>query len=171
MRAGKFITFEGISGVGRSYQAQALHRKLFSSVLFKYPNLTLHSGSLLAQHLQGTTPLSPTDQSLLFALNRWEQQAAIRRYLEHGTWVIADRYSFSGVAHARAQGIALDRCYQAEEGLPQPDIIFYLRDPTCCDRVQDCYDELMDDAWVILNIELPRTYNEDLIWDKVRSMV
>lgn len=171
MKVGKFITFEGISGVGRSQQAQILQRKLFSSVLFKYPNLSLRSGSLIRQHLQRTKILTPTDQSLLFALNRWEEQAIIRRYLQHGTWVIADRYSFSGIAHSRAQGISLDRCYTVEEGLPQPDMVFYLHDPYCSDPIQHSYLEFIDCTWCILSIDLPDGYIEDLIWDKVQSLI
>lgn len=46
--------------------------------------------------------------------------------LEAGTTIIADRYSYSGVAFSAAKGLDKGWCEAQEVGLPAPDAVFYL---------------------------------------------
>lgn len=46
--------------------------------------------------------------------------------LESGTTIIADRYSYSGVAFSAAKGLDKGWCEAQEVGLPAPDAVFYL---------------------------------------------
>jgi dTMP kinase len=64
---------------------------------------------------------------LLYSANRWECRAELERLLSSGTTVIADRYTFSGVAYTTAKGIDADWCMAPEVGLIAPDIFIYLR--------------------------------------------
>lgn len=70
-----------------------------------FPNFADNSssGELLRKFLkEKTTPLEGLH--LLFSLNRWEAQKEIKEKLDGGINVIADRYSYSGVAYSVAKG-------------------------------------------------------------------
>lgn len=50
----------------------------------------------------------------------------LRDTLESGVTVVADRYSYSGVAFSAAKGLDRVWCEAQETGLPAPDAVFYL---------------------------------------------
>lgn len=51
---------------------------------------------------------------------------ALRDTLESGITVVADRYSYSGVAFSVAKGLDRAWCEAQETGLPAPDAVLYL---------------------------------------------
>lgn len=51
----------------------------------------------------------------------------MRKLLFEGVTLIADRYSFSGVAYSSAKpNLDLKWCQLPESGLPKPDLVFFL---------------------------------------------
>ena len=52
--------------------------------------------------------------------------AFISYLLPPGTYVVCDRYAFSGVAYTAAKGLSFDWCKNPDIGLPTPDRVFYL---------------------------------------------
>jgi hypothetical protein len=51
----------------------------------------------------------------------------LEQYLENGVVVLADRYSYSGVAYSVAQGLPAEWCKGTEAGLPAPDLVVFLK--------------------------------------------
>ena len=115
MPKGKFITFEGGEGCGKSTQVQrlkaALERKGISVLLTREPG-----GTLLAEQirslLKDETEDPPCDRAelLLFLAARAQLvKNMIRPALEAGTWVISDRFSDSTLAYqGYGRGLSLD---------------------------------------------------------------
>ncbi len=96
MQRGKFITFEGGEGTGKSTQAKKLAERLESKGI---PTLVTREpgGTPLGEDIRGLIlkdrPQDPLTELLLFAAARAEHMTAvIRPALDDGTWVISDRF-------------------------------------------------------------------------------
>lgn len=95
MTRGKFITFEGGEGAGKSTQAGLLAARLRNSgaevVLTREPGGT-PLGERVREVVLEAAP-EPVTELLLFAAARAEHVAkVIRPALDHGTWVVSDRF-------------------------------------------------------------------------------
>jgi dTMP kinase len=96
MKRGKFITFEGGEGVGKSTQAKRLADRLEGQgvpvIVTREPG-----GTPVGEDVRGLIlkdrPKDPVTELLLFAAARAEHMTSvIRPALEEGTWVISDRF-------------------------------------------------------------------------------
>jgi dTMP kinase len=132
---GKFITFEGGEGAGKSTLARAIAARLeeagVDSILTREPG-----GSAGADEVRelivrgGTERWKPLSEALLFAAARTDHVArVIRPALDAGRWVLCDRFTDSTRAYQGAgRGLradtldALDRLVDA----PKPDLTFVL---------------------------------------------
>lgn len=124
---GCFIVFEGIDRAGKSTQAEILARKLSSSVkCVRFPNYDTPSGQILLSYLKSKVDMDARTSHLLFAANRAECVADIKKSLENGVTVVCDRYVLSGVAYSVAKGLDVDWCCAVERGLPKPDLVILL---------------------------------------------
>ena len=95
MAEGKFITFEGGEGSGKSTQAARLAERLRAGgielVLTREPGGTPLGEAI--RDLVLDAPPEPVTEFLLFAAARAEHVAkVIRPALAHGTWVVSDRF-------------------------------------------------------------------------------
>lgn len=101
MARGRFITFEGGEGSGKSTQAQLLAEHLrgagLNVLITREPG-----GSAFAETVRNlildpsTPPHSPMSEALLFYSARADHlEKTIRPALERGNWVICDRFSDS----------------------------------------------------------------------------
>lgn len=96
MQRGKFITFEGGEGTGKSTQARLLAERLensgISAILTREPGGTALGEDIRALILKDR-PQDPLTELLLFAAARAEHMTSvIRPALDDGTWVISDRF-------------------------------------------------------------------------------
>jgi len=139
MPSGRFITFEGGEGSGKSTQARlladALRVKGIDPILTREPG-----GSPFAEHVRRlildpeTPPHSPLSEALLFYAARADHiEKVIRPALVAGRWVISDRFSDSTrVYQVEAGGLPLD-VFKAFElivvKLSYPDLTFILDIP------------------------------------------
>ncbi|HXE02596.1 MAG TPA: dTMP kinase [Hyphomicrobium sp.] len=96
MKRGKFITFEGGEGVGKSTQAKRLAERIkrndISVIVTREPG-----GTPVGEDVRGLIlkdrPKDPVTELLLFAAARAEHMTSvIRPALDEGTWVISDRF-------------------------------------------------------------------------------
>ena len=98
---GKFITFEGGEGAGKSTQAQRLARKLQSMglgvVVSREPGGSAGAEAIRHVLLSGAAkPLGPHAEAILFAAARADHlRQTIGPALERGQWVISDRFADS----------------------------------------------------------------------------
>jgi dTMP kinase len=111
---GKFITFEGGEGVGKSTQvrllAQALERFGVSAVITREPGGTSGAEAIRALLLdpQGDG-WGPEAEVLLFAAARADHvERVIRPALDAGQWVLCDRFVDSTRAYQGGEGSVSD---------------------------------------------------------------
>lgn len=126
---GRFITFEGGEGTGKSTQAALLAQRLrgflIQVVLTREPGGS--PGAEIIRHviLSGAAkPLGPEAEAVLFAAARADHlQATIAPALEKGSWVICDRYIDSTRAYQGAVGNVDPRFIQGLERLTVGDLV------------------------------------------------
>ena len=148
MSRGKFITFEGGEGCGKSTQVQRLKAALeaegIAVLLTREPGGTWLSEEI-RRLIKDQTTDAPCDRSelLLFLAARAQLvRNVIRPALEAGTWVVSDRFSDSTVAYqGYGRGLPLDILTLANdfacEGL-KPDLTLLLEvtPETACARMR-----------------------------------
>jgi len=128
---GKFITFEGGEGAGKSTQAGLLAARLTAQgidvVLTREPGGS--AGAEIIRHviLSGAAkPLGPDVEAVLFAAARADHlDHVIRPALERGSWVVCDRFADS------------TRVYQGALGKVDPRIVRGLERVTVGDAIPD----------------------------------
>lgn len=96
MQRGRFITFEGGEGTGKSTQARKLAERLEAAgipvIVTREPGGMALGEDIRALILKDR-PQDPLTELLLFAAARAEHMTAvIRPALDDGTWVISDRF-------------------------------------------------------------------------------
>uniref|UniRef100_A0A8C9LJL1 dTMP kinase n=1 Tax=Piliocolobus tephrosceles TaxID=591936 RepID=A0A8C9LJL1_9PRIM len=95
-----------------------------------FPNRTTPIGNIISKYLKMESTSSNETIHLLFSANRWESMSEIRNLLIEGTWVVCDRYAYSGVAYSSgALNLSKKWCINPDEGLIKPDLVFYLNVP------------------------------------------
>lgn len=144
----RFIVIEGLDGSGKSTQLKLLQQRLEErSISFRYlhfPRLEEGIyGKLVARFLRGEMgPIDRVDPylvALIYAGDRADAADQIRKWMDEGHLVIADRYVYSNVAFQcakvsdRAERDRLrDWILEFEFGyhaLPRPDINLFLNVP------------------------------------------
>lgn len=135
-KRGAFIVIEGLDRSGKSTQASLLHNRLQDLqdagattpkvVLLKFPDRTTAIGKMIEAYLHSESDLDDRAIHLLFSANRWELASTITTHLAQGTTVLADRYSFSGIAYSVRKGLSYEWCRAPEIGLPAPDLTLFL---------------------------------------------
>ena len=137
--AGKFITFEGGEGAGKSTQIKRLAERLEADgraiVVTREPGGTPTAEEIRRMLLAGVAEeLGPDGEAVLFAAARADHvERVIRPALRVGKWVLSDRFSdstrvYQGVGGGADDGIlsALDR---VAVGRTQPDLTVILDVP------------------------------------------
>lgn len=129
---GRFITFEGIDGAGKSTHLEALATWLRSKgadvVCTREPG-----GTSLAEQLRVlflSEPMDPlTEALLMFAARRDHLRAMILPALARGSTVLCDRFSDATFAYQGAgRGFSMQTLKQLEEWVQeglQPDLTFW----------------------------------------------
>jgi dTMP kinase len=111
MASGKFITFEGIDGAGKSthisYVASLLHARNITVITTREPGGTA-LGEKLREVLLHEKMHLETEAMLMFAARREHLAQVIDPALQRGDWVISDRFSDASFAY-QGGGRKLDR--------------------------------------------------------------
>ncbi|CAH8542003.1 unnamed protein product [Dicrocoelium dendriticum] len=131
---GIFIAIEGADRTGKTTQASMLGDALTKltgtkTLLVKFPDRQTTLGQCLDDYLKGSHKIDTHALHLLFTANRWERQDEMRQALSHGTPVVADRYTYSGIAYTAAKPPPTPSwqwCCDMEKGLVEPDLVICL---------------------------------------------
>jgi len=139
MSSGRFLSFEGIEGVGKSTQVQALAQALTARgievVITREPG-----GTPLAEQIRGLL-LAPREEALppvaelllMFAARAVHLHNRIEPELRAGRWVLCDRFTDATYAYQGAgRGISPASIAVLEElvqGTRRPDLTFLLDAP------------------------------------------
>lgn len=136
MAAGRFITFEGGEGSGKSTQARRLAERLRDAgidvLLTREPGGSPFAEQIRGLLLGGTlAPHPPIAEALLFFAARADHlETTIRPALAAGRWVICDRFADSTRAYQGAAGgvpaDTLDMLERLVIGSSMPDATFIL---------------------------------------------
>jgi dTMP kinase len=135
---GKFITFEGIDGAGKSTHIAALAEFLLARglevVSTREPGGT-PLGEKLRELLLHETMHLETEALLMFAARREHLAQVIEPALARGAWVVCDRFSDATYAY-QGGGRGLDKARIASleqwvHGRLQPDLTFLFDLPPC----------------------------------------
>lgn len=115
-KQGKFITFEGGEGVGKSTQVKILYEKLSETgidvVLTREPGGSDGAEEIRALLVKGgTDKWQPMTEALLHNAARSEHlKKTVKPALKAGKWVISDRYADSTIAYqGYGQGVEIKR--------------------------------------------------------------
>lgn len=136
---GRFITFEGGEGVGKSIQVARLVAQLQANgrevVGTREPGGSPKAEAIRSMILSGTVaPFGSAAEAMMFAAARADHVASrIRPALHRGTWVICDRFIDSTRAYQGAAGHVDPRLIAALElvavGPTRPDLTLILDIP------------------------------------------
>lgn len=137
MKRGRFITFEGPEGSGKSTHVRRLAARLEGAgvkvVLTREPGGTRTGEAIrnLLQHDAAGEPLSPRAELLLFEASRAQLvSAVIDPALASGTWVICDRFADSSTAYqGYGRGFGVDAVLSLNDfavGPTVPDLTLLL---------------------------------------------
>jgi dTMP kinase len=133
--AGRFITFEGGEGSGKSTQirllAEALQKRGIAVTVTREPGGSAMGEQIRALLLDPAAQLDPVTQLFLFSAARRDHVTAlIAPALECGEWVLCDRFADSSRAYQGAAGAVpsalIDQCQAAAVGGTQPDLTIIL---------------------------------------------
>jgi dTMP kinase len=129
MATGKFITFEGVDGAGKSTHiaafADTLRQQGKTVITTREPGGTLLGEQLRALLLHQSMHLE-TEALLMFAARREHLAQVIAPALARGDWVISDRFTDATFAYqGGGRGMPLDKLAQLEHWVHsdlQPDL-------------------------------------------------
>ena len=137
---GRFITFEGGEGVGKSTNIQAVARYLESQgrsvIVTREPGGTpiaekIRNDLLKAHHEESMSDMA--ELLLMFAARAQHVDAVIRPALARGDWVLCDRFTDSTIAYqGYGRGLGLEKIEQLKElaqGGLEPDLTLLLDAP------------------------------------------
>lgn len=137
---GRFVTFEGGEGAGKSTQlsrlAEHLRARGLEVVTTREPGGTPKAETLRAALLGGrVAPLGPLAEAAVFAAARIDHvENLIAPALARGAWVLCDRFADSTRAYQGARGgvtpSQLDLLERAAVGAARPDLTIILDLPS-----------------------------------------
>jgi len=143
---GKFITFEGIDGAGKSTQigacADLLRARGLTVTLTREPGGTPLGERLRAMLLHDSMSLA-TEALLMFAARNEHLEQVIRPALARGEWVISDRFTDASFAYqGGGKGLARHRLAALENWVhgdlhPDLTLLFDLPVSAARTRLQD----------------------------------
>jgi dTMP kinase len=131
---GKFIIIEGVDGAGCGIQTELLkerlNEKLSQPVLhIRYPNYNNPIGVTIHKFLHEELQLSTDMQFFIYSLDMLKDMKEIKKALEEGRIVLADRYFTSTLAYQCSQGFPIEKALKFAElfDFVKPDLIIYLK--------------------------------------------
>ena len=139
MQGGKFVTFEGVDGTGKTTQSRLLGQSLdadaIAALILRDPGGRAFSEKLRDILLDASqNNMTAESEVLLFEAARAQiVREVIRPALERGTWVICDRFMDSTVAYqGYGRGLDLeliDKLNDFAVGQTKPDLTVLLQLP------------------------------------------
>jgi len=131
VKHGKFITFEGIDGAGKSthlaWAADLLRGRGVSVVVTREPGGTILGEKLRQMLLAGEQRIHPeTETLMMFTARRQHLEEVIRPALQRGDWVLCDRFTDASFAYqGGGRGVAKQKLEDLERWVHpdlQPDL-------------------------------------------------
>ncbi len=111
--SGKFIVIDGTDGSGKTTQLSLLKDKLefegYAVEVADFPQYNTKSAGLVEEYLSGkygqANDVDPYKASIFYAVDRFDASSKIKRWLQEGKVVLANRYTSASLGH---QGCKID---------------------------------------------------------------
>ncbi len=148
MKKGKFIVIDGSDGSGKATQTEFLIKHLkqdgYKVKKIDFPEYYSNFfgkfiGHCLSEQYFNFVKVHPKIASVLYAADRFESRDKIKKWLEEGNIVVADRYTSANqihqggkIASTKKREAFLKWLDEMEYGvfkIPKPDVVFYLSVP------------------------------------------
>lgn len=148
MKKGKLIVIDGIDGSGKATQVALLEKRLKKEKIkvktIDFPRYYDNFfGGLIGEYLSGKygdfIAMDPRVASVLYAADRFESSGQIKKWLDEGYVVLADRYVSANQIHqagkidnpkVRKEFLKyLDTMEHEVFKIPRPDLVIYLDVP------------------------------------------
>src|SRR3989338_1596391 len=148
MKKGKLIVFEGADGSGKTTQSKLLLKYLKGrKIACEYVSFPRYEdslwGGMVRRFLRGEfgklNEIDPYLASILYAGDRMTAAPMLRRWLDSGKIVIANRYIGSNIGHMGAKLKTqnsklkyikwLEQLEYVENGIPKEDLVIFLYVP------------------------------------------
>lgn len=139
MTRGKFISFEGLDGVGKTTQAKHISQYLRATCRLtvhetREPGGTAFGETLRSLILHTGKTSAITDTLLFYAARSHHIDTVIRPALSRGEWVICDRYNDSSIAYQNGgHYVPISILEKLSDSIldenSTPDLTVYLRSP------------------------------------------
>lgn len=105
--SGKFIVIDGTDGSGKTTQLKLLKEKLeaegFDVEVADFPQYNTKSAGLVEEYLSGkygqADEVDPYKASIFYAVDRFDASAMIKKWLQNGKIVLANRYTSASLGH------------------------------------------------------------------------
>ena len=157
---GKLITFYGINNIGKTTQSQLLVKRLrdegIDAVFVKFPIYDIEpTGQFLNRVLResdGRVQKIPEEElQMWFALNRFQFEPTLTKWLEEGKIVIAEDYVGTGIGWGTAKGASQDWLENLNHYLLKEDFAVLLEGVRTMkakevDHIHESNDELVERA-------------------------
>ena len=107
MVKGRFFVLEGMDGSGKATQtkllAEVLKNKGYQVEKIDFPQYSKASAGLIENYLKGmygsAKDVGPYRASIFYACDRYDMSFQIKKWLQEGKIIIADRYIASNIGH------------------------------------------------------------------------
>ena len=104
---GKLIVLDGTDGSGKATQTELLKKRLEQEgrqvEVISFPQYGRKSAGMIEEYLAGSygspKDVGPRCASVFYACDRYDAAPKIRKWLQEGKIVIANRYVFSSMGH------------------------------------------------------------------------
>jgi len=132
-KRGKLIVFEGIDGAGTETQSKLLLKYFKSRGIpakrVSYPGYAGPIGRFIKEYQDMKHELSLESQVLIYVADMVKDVHALRKLLDKGITIIADRYITATMAYQGFRGFPPEKIINLAEifSMPVPDNIIYLR--------------------------------------------
>jgi dTMP kinase len=127
---GLLIAFEGLDQSGKQTQAELLRDRLKQdgrkARLVSFPDYGTSIGEEIARALTGEREYGPDVMQLLYIANRYERKDDLRRWLDGGLILVADRYTASSIAYGEAMGLDAGWLTELQKYLPPAALTIFL---------------------------------------------
>lgn len=138
------ITFYGVNNIGKSTQAKMLVDTLntlgYKAIYLKYPIYNIEpTGSYINQILRNPAGQSVSEQELQmwFALNRFQFEPQLKKYLDQNYIVIAEDYTATSLAWGSAKGADLSWLEEINKPLLNEDFAILITGERSKSSIED----------------------------------
>lgn len=129
----RIVAIEGIDQAGKKTQSRLLAKHLGQKGLraktLSFPDYNSWSGQIIKNYLEGNRSFQFQALCMLYSLNRWEHLHLLTKLIESNHFLVANRYTPSGLAYGVAGGLDLSWLRNLDNGLPEPDDVLVIDVP------------------------------------------